>query len=175
MFRLYIPDYVLPTDIDCIKYTFEKLNLAKVDKVEFVPHLECEYNCDPEPNIYGGALVYINYWFNNISVDHLKERIKDPEKEARIVYDDPLYWVLEQDDYDEDQDKLISNIKQKLDLHTNSVNHLYQWISNNNYNLSYLLACNRKEYIKRQKIMKREDNLKAQRRWKKRLRPRYRN
>ena len=169
MFTLYIPDNVLPTDTEIIKETFHKLNLAKVRDVEFAPHMECEYNT--EPCLYGGAYVYIDYWYNNISADHLVERIKDLDQDARIVYDDPDYWVLEP--CHDDTEKMLSTINMNIDQSQESLRNLYAHLTNNITSVNYLLDQNRKEWMRKNRIAKRQTNFKAQQRWKRRLRPRF--
>jgi len=81
---IYLP-HVFPeqASIDYISATFHSLGIADVKHVEF-------------QRIVGGyqAYVFMNKWYNNISVDYLQTRILDDETDAKMVHDDPYYWVL---------------------------------------------------------------------------------
>ena len=170
MFTLYIPDYVLPTDLDLIKVTFERLELAKVREVEFLEHLECEYNVEPE--LYGAARIHIDYWFVNPSVSYMKERIKNPHEEARLVYDDPHYWVIEQDD--DDMDKIVSGMSHSIKDTDEKLTKMNDYLHYNYSCVYHLMFEDRKRYIKDMHERQRQNNFKAQRKWHRRLRRRPR-
>lgn len=168
MFTLYIPDFVHPADLDLIKETFEKLELAKVRKVEFLEHLECEYNVEPE--LYGAARVYIDYWYDNGSVSHMQERIKNPNQEARLVYDDPHYWVIEDDD--DDLNKIVDGMSQSLRENDMRINDINSYLHHNYSYVQYLLNKDHKRQLKDVRERKKIENYKAQRKWQHRLRRR---
>jgi len=83
--QVYIPlimeEYI---NEEYIINVFNKLNIGKVSYVDF-------YNREGGGRI---ALICMNSWHNNITVLHLQERIINQEETARIVYDDPNYWVI---------------------------------------------------------------------------------
>ena len=43
---------------------------------------------------YNCAYIHFEFWYNNIANINLQEKIRNPEKEARIVYDDPWFWLI---------------------------------------------------------------------------------
>jgi len=85
---IYIPHVFPNIDEKRICDIFQKLNLGKVSKVDFVG------NCDRHGKAYNSVYVSFTHWYNNEAAINLQNRILDPEQEARIVYDDPWYWVI---------------------------------------------------------------------------------
>jgi hypothetical protein len=67
--------------------TIEFQSLGKVNKIDFVEKM------GKNGNTYNSAFVHFEYWYDNISSVHFQERVKNPDKEARIVYKDPWFWV----------------------------------------------------------------------------------
>ena len=167
MLTLYIPDCVHPDDLDCIKETFEKLDLAKVRDVEFLGHFECEIY---EELNFGAALIHLDYWYDNTSVAYMKERINDPNQEARIVYDDPNYWVLEL--ADDDTNKIIAGMSHSMRETDTRLTEMNDYLYHNYECVNYLMKEARKRHIKGVRKRRTADNYKAQRRWQRRLRPR---
>jgi hypothetical protein len=168
MFTLYIPDFVHPADLDRIKETFEKLELAKVREVEFLEHTECEYCVEPE--LYGAARIHIDYWYDNGSVAHMQDRIKNPIQEARLVYDDPHYWVLEEED--DDTNQIIAGMSQSLRENDRRISEVNNYLHHNYSCVQYLMSEENKRWNKDKRDRKTADNYKAQRKWQRRLRPR---
>ena len=91
MRQLYIPDYVLSSDIPVIKENFEKLKLGKVRDICLEPHRECEYNVDND--LYSAAYLYMDYWYNTQEAEEFKNLIKT-NKEAKME-SDYKSWVFE--------------------------------------------------------------------------------
>ena len=75
------------------KHVFKSLNIGIVSCVYFRTKQSVYSNTS-----YGKtATIYMKDWFDNISVEHLQEKIlEDNGPEARIVHDDPHYWVLQE-------------------------------------------------------------------------------
>jgi hypothetical protein len=67
--------------------TIEFQGLGKVKTIDFVEKM------DKNGKLYNTAFVHFDYWYDNISSGHFQERVKNPDKEARIVYKDPWFWV----------------------------------------------------------------------------------
>ncbi len=83
---LYIP--VVQSEhanLEYFKNVFHSLNIGSVKRVEFKSG-ECGYTMR--------AFVHFNYWYNNICVSNLQERILNNDDEGRLVHDDPKYWIL---------------------------------------------------------------------------------
>ena len=71
-----------------IAQLFEKLNLARISGIDFVSKI----GKDGKP--YNSAYIHIDYWFDNVSAKHFQEKIRSDAKEALLVYDDPWYWII---------------------------------------------------------------------------------
>ena len=83
---LYIPRVFENIDEEKIIKTFESLLLGKVNHVDFVTKMD-------KKSVYKSAYVHFDYWFKNVAADNLQDKIRK-NKEARIVYDDPWFWVV---------------------------------------------------------------------------------
>ena len=81
---IYIPHVFMNIGEDRITKVFDKLRLGKVKHVDFVLKL----------NGKSSAYVHFEYWYDNAASKHFRERVRDPEKEARVVYDEPWYWTV---------------------------------------------------------------------------------
>ena len=81
---LYIP-YV-SADGDYIKETIEDFGFGKVKRVDCIAR-----GLDDSTSM---AFVHMDYWEENQLVENFQNRIKSSDKEARIVYDDPKYWII---------------------------------------------------------------------------------
>ena len=69
-----------------VKRVFECQHIAIVSSVDFV-----EYE-HPDAN-FCFAIVHILFWIPGVISKHFRERIQS-QREARIVYSDPSYWVV---------------------------------------------------------------------------------
>ena len=80
---IYIPhvlsSWASPQQISAIFY---RLNIGVVRRVDFLKNKGGSYQ----------AHVYFAYWFNNTIAYNLQAQILNPQKEAKVVYDDPCYW-----------------------------------------------------------------------------------
>jgi hypothetical protein len=86
---VYIPRVYANLTSDFVAEIFESLNLGVVDRVEAVTR--------PGDKTTYMAFVYFASWnTDNKAAVHLAERINtyDGGRPARIVYDDPWYWIL---------------------------------------------------------------------------------
>jgi len=81
---LYIPHVFMNIGEDRIEKVFEKLRLGKIKHVDFVL----------KPNGKSSAYVHLDHWYDNVASVNFQERVRNPDKEARIVYDEPWYWVV---------------------------------------------------------------------------------
>ena len=84
---LYIPYVFGNITKDFMIKTIELQGLGKVKNIDFVEKM------DKNGKLYNTAFVHFDYWYDNISSVHFQERVKNPDKEARIVYKDPWFWV----------------------------------------------------------------------------------
>ena len=85
---LYIPHVFKNIDEDRIARIFDLLLLGKVSHVDFVPKTD---RCGKS---YNAVYVHFEYWYNTVAAANFQEKVVNPEKEARLVYDEPWYWVV---------------------------------------------------------------------------------
>ena len=43
---------------------------------------------------YNAVYIHFYKWYDNNTARNFQERVLDPKKEARIMYDDPWYWIV---------------------------------------------------------------------------------
>ena len=92
---LYIP-YVHPNVSKEVMFqAFQNTGLGKIDHIDFVVapgpnHL----STGPQKVVYRRAFIHFNHWFDNPIVKKLHAEINDPDQIAKLVYDDPWYWIL---------------------------------------------------------------------------------
>ena len=84
---IYIPRIFTNISTSQIAQVFESLDLGKIERIDMIPYV----NAKGEP-LYR-AFVYIK-WANNTATNHLQAKILDPEQQAKIVYQEPWYWLL---------------------------------------------------------------------------------
>ena len=84
---IYIPRVFKNVTENFISSIFEDLKYGKVNHVDIVDKM------DKNGKIYHSAYIHFDYWYDNIACKNFQERVQNPEKEARIVYKDPWFWV----------------------------------------------------------------------------------
>lgn len=84
---LYIPHVFGNITKEFMMKTIEFQDLGKVSHIDFVEKM------GKNGKTCNSAFVHFDYWNNNITTNHFQERVKDVNKEARIVYNDPWFWV----------------------------------------------------------------------------------
>ena len=67
---------------------FESLSLAKIKGIDLVTKI----GKDGKP--YNSAYIHVDSWFDTTSAKHFQEKIRSDAKEALLVYDDPWYWIV---------------------------------------------------------------------------------
>jgi hypothetical protein len=85
---LYIPHIFPNFTKEDVKEIFENQKIGKVSNVDFVSKM----GRDGKP--YNAAYVHFEFWCDNISNRNFQSRVCDPNKEARIVYDEPWHWIV---------------------------------------------------------------------------------
>ena len=85
---LYIPHVFPNIDEDRIARIFDLLIIGKVSHVDFVS------KTDRHGKNYNSVYVHFDYWYNTVAAVNFQEKVVNPEKEARLVYDDPWFWVV---------------------------------------------------------------------------------
>ena len=86
---LYIPR-VTPecADVALMTAKFAELEIGEVRRIDFVEKISA--NGYP----YFQAFVHFESWNDCQTTRNMQERIADPNRQCRIVYNDPWYWVL---------------------------------------------------------------------------------
>lgn len=84
---VFIPRVASKITKDMVSYYFMKQELGIVKQVDFVAKM------DTRGIPYNAAYVHISNWFINPASLNFQDRIENG-KEARIVYDDPHYWIV---------------------------------------------------------------------------------
>ena len=85
---VYIPHVFPNFTEEYIASVFENLNIGVVDHVDLVAKL------DRQGNPYNAAYIHFKYWCSGPAAENMYYRIKDDTKEARIIHDDPWFWIL---------------------------------------------------------------------------------
>lgn len=115
--------YISFVDVDVSKKKiaeiFWRLDLAIVKSVTFARKVT-KYG---KP--YNSAFVYIRSWKCTVSAIHFQNKLRGEAEEARIVYDDPLYWIVKENNSErplrieeekfEDYKNIIENNWETLD------------------------------------------------------------
>jgi len=84
---LFIPRVSLNIKKNYIKQKFESLRLGIVDHIDFVQKNKKGF-------LYKAAYIYFSQWFLSITVEHFQEKVFNPLKQARLIYDDPNFWIV---------------------------------------------------------------------------------
>ncbi len=87
-FSIYIPRIFNNIPNTKIISTFENLDLGKVSNMDIV------YKTGVDGSTYKMAFIHFSQWYYNSAALNFRERIENPELEARLVYDDPWYWIV---------------------------------------------------------------------------------
>ena len=134
---MYIP-YV-SADGEYIKNTIEDYGFGKVKRIDCVAR-----GNDDSTSM---AFIHMEYWEDNALVENFQERIKSSDKEARIVYDDPNYWIIlpNKNPLNFDVNEKINNMQTEIDILRNEneefnkkVKNLQWFINLHDANIEYL-------------------------------------
>jgi hypothetical protein len=85
---LYIPHVFTNLTSEYIANIFESMGIGKINHVDLV------YKINKHGVAYNSAYIHFDYWFSSIVAKNFQARVLNPKKEARIMYDDPWYWIV---------------------------------------------------------------------------------
>jgi hypothetical protein len=85
---LYIPHIFANFSKEYVSGVFESNEIGKVKNIDFVSKL----GHDGKP--FNAAYIHFESWLNNISAHNFQERVLNPNKEARLMYEDPWFWIV---------------------------------------------------------------------------------
>lgn len=83
---LYIPHVFPNFSYDYVEAAFK--DIGDVCQVDFVHKL------DRNGNDYKAAYIHFNKWYNTKTARDFYEKVTDENQEARLVHDDPWYWIV---------------------------------------------------------------------------------
>ena len=84
---LYIPRVFANISKERVKNVFEDLKIGKVSAIDFISKMCGQLK-------YNAAYIHFEYWCDNNVSRNFQERVLDASREARIVYDDPWFWIV---------------------------------------------------------------------------------
>ena len=85
---IYIPHVFSNITDDRIIRVFDSLSLGKVSRIDLVEKMS-KYG-----TVYNAAYIHFEYWYDTVTSQSFQERVRNPDKEARLVYDEPWYWIV---------------------------------------------------------------------------------
>ena len=116
---IYIPNVLEENANDLyIKRIFHTLNIGDIKQLNFVKNTyNSNYTC----------YIMMSAWYNNVVVEHLQEKILDENQVAKIVHDDPMYWIL--NEY-KTIDQKFNDLQQKNLYFEDTINEIKNDINN---------------------------------------------
>jgi hypothetical protein len=118
-----------------IAQLFENLFLARIKGIDLVPKI------GKDGKAYNSAYIHIDYWFDNASAKNFQEKIRSDAKEALLVYDDPWYWIVNEN-LSADKSKFIEKAEEETQKQSSNTFKEMQMMLDN---LEKLCAENKRE------------------------------
>ena len=87
-FSVYIPRVFANIPDEKIVKSFEYLELGKVDK------MDVKYRTGVDGTTFKMVFIHFKEWYSNSAALHFRERVENPEVDAKLVYDDPWHWIV---------------------------------------------------------------------------------
>ena len=84
---LYIPHVFGNVTKEFMIQTIEFQGFGKVKNIDFVEKM------GKNGKTYNSAFVHFDYWYDSVTSVNFQERVKNSDKEARIVYSEPWFWA----------------------------------------------------------------------------------
>ena len=85
---VYIPHVFPNFTTEYIASVFENLGIGVVNHIDLVAKM------DKHGKYYNAAYIHFKYWCSGAAAEDMYNRIKDETQQARIVHDDPWFWIL---------------------------------------------------------------------------------
>ena len=85
---LYIPHIFANFSKEFVAGLFADMNIGKVKHIDFV------LKVGKDGKEYNSAYIHFEHWYENPEAREFQERVLNQNKEARIVYDEPWYWIV---------------------------------------------------------------------------------
>jgi len=106
--------------VERIAGVFEKGNFG------FVSHIDLVEN--KNGGEYNAAYIHFKEWFDTTMTRSFQERVLDHAKDARVVYDDPWFWIVLENKSAKRESKPIPPAQDKNDF--TKVPHRHQYVAN---------------------------------------------
>ena len=84
---LYIPHVFANITKNRIVETFEKLRIGSINRIDFISKRS------PTGN-FNAVYIHFSQWYDNSASRNFQERVLNQNMEARIVYDEPWFWIV---------------------------------------------------------------------------------
>jgi len=85
---LFVPHMFQNITESRVSKVFSVLHLGEVHHVDFIP------KTDKNGKSYNAAYIHFAFWYDSDTVMRFQERVFNPDKESRLVYDEPWYWIV---------------------------------------------------------------------------------
>ena len=85
---LYIPHVYANYTSAMIMDVFDEMRIGRVKSVDLVPKV------GSDGKAYNAAYIHFYEWYDTIYSQSFQGRVLDPKLEARVMYDDPWYWIV---------------------------------------------------------------------------------
>ena len=85
---LFIPRVFSNITREKIAHTFYNAGYGDVKRIDLIS------KTDVQGKKYNSAYIHFDHWFTNSGAVQFQETVMNESSEARIVYDDPWYWVV---------------------------------------------------------------------------------
>ena len=85
---LYIPHIFANFTKEFVAQVFDDQNIGKVKTVDFV------HKMSKDGKAYNSAYVHFEEWYNTIATRNFQANVRDADKEARLMYQEPWYWIV---------------------------------------------------------------------------------
>ena len=113
---IYIPRVFQNITKERIATILKSLDLGEVRQVDLVPRI----NHAGEP--YNMAFIHMRLWYDSHASTNFQEKVLDPEREARVVYDDPWYWIILENRNPKSDAQLI--VEQRIEVLEEAMGHV---------------------------------------------------
>jgi hypothetical protein len=85
---LYIPHVFPNFTKEYIAEVFQYMGFGLISHVDLVSKL------DKHGKAYNAAYIHFVYWYDSSATRNFQEKILDPNRDAKIVHDDPWFWIV---------------------------------------------------------------------------------
>lgn len=85
---LYIPHIFANYTKEDVSKVFEDQNIGKVKNIDLVSKMS------QDGKFYSAAYIHFEEWYNTIATRNFQARVLDTSKEARVMYEEPWYWIV---------------------------------------------------------------------------------